>query len=437
MYQKYQPLPAEFFVKNRKRFASQMDPNSIAIFFSNDEMPRTGDTYYPFRQNNQLYYLSGLDQEETVLVIFPNCVKEGFETIAFIRQADAHLLTWEGYRLSKEQASEISGIKKIFWKEDLDRILREMILLADSVYLNYNENDHFLSPVKDIHVRMAEEIKSSYPMHQFKRARPILDAMMAIKSKEEIDTIRTAIAISGAAFKEGCSVVQSGAFEYEVEAALIGGFLKRGASGPAFAPIVASGADNCVLHYTKNNKELKDGDLILMDFGAEYGNYAADITRCVPVNGRFTPRQREVYEAVWGLMRIASGLLQPGVKLDQYQKDMGNYVSEALIALGLLDKEKVKNQSPEAPLYRKYFMHATSHFLGLDVHDVGGRYVALQEGMVLTVEPGIYIKEENIGIRLENDFLITEDGALDLCSEVPLHPEEIEVLVGKTNTSNK
>jgi Xaa-Pro aminopeptidase len=436
MYQKYQPLPAEFFVENRNKFAEQMAPNSIAIFFSNDEMPRTGDTFYPFRQNNQLYYLSGLDQEETVLVLFPNCIKEGFETVAFIRKADAHLLTWEGYRLSKEQAGQLSGIKKIFWKEDMNRILRELILLADNIYLNYNENDHFRSPVKDIHIRMAEEIRSSYPLHQFKRARPIIDAMMAIKSKEEIAVIKKAIAISGAAFKEGLSVVQPGNFEYEVEAALIGGFLKRGSAGAAFAPIVASGADSCVLHYTKNNKELKDGDLLLIDFGAEYGNYAADMTRCVPINGRFSPRQREVYESVWSLMRIAAGMLKPGVKLDEYQKEMGNYVSEALISLGLLDKEKVKRQDPESPLYRKYFMHSTSHFLGLDVHDVGGRYAALQPGMVLTVEPGIYIREENFGIRLENDFLITEDGALDLCSEVPIHPEEIEVLVGKTNTPN-
>lgn len=436
MNQKYQPLPAEFFVNNRKKFAEKMDPNSIAIFFSNDEMPRTGDTFYPFRQNNQLYYLCGLDQEETVLVMFPNCIKEGFETIAFIRKADAHLLTWEGHRLSKEQAEQLSGIKKIFWKEDMNRILRELILLADTIYLNYNENDHFHSPVKDVHIRMAEQIKSSYPLHQFKRARPILDSQMAIKTKVEIEAIKKAIAISGEAFKEGLSVVQPGAFEYEVEGALIGGFLKRGSVGPAFAPIIASGADSCVLHYTKNNKELKDGDILLIDFGAEYANYAADMTRCVPVSGRFSPRQLEVYEAVRGLMQNAAGLLQPGVKLDDYQKEMGSYVSEALIGLGLLDKEKVKNQSPDAPLYRKYFMHSTSHFLGLDVHDVGGRYTALKEGMVLTVEPGIYIKEENLGIRLENDFLITEDGALDLCAEIPLHPEEIEVLVGKTNTSN-
>lgn len=436
MYQKYKPLPAEFFTNNRKKFAEQMESNSIAIFFSNDEMPRTGDTFFPFRQNNQLYYLSGLDQEETVLVIFPNCKKQGFEEVAFIRRADEHLLTWEGYRLSKGQAQEISGIQKIFWKEDMDRILRELILLADTIYLNYNENDHYHSPVKDAHVRMAAVLKSSYPLHHFKRARPILDNMMAIKSSDEIDAIKKAITISGAAFKEGLSVVQAGALEYEVEAAIIGGFLKRGASGAAFPPIVASGADSCVLHYTKNNKELRAGDILLIDFGAEYGNYAADMTRCVPVNGRFSLRQRQVYEAVWGLMQIAAGLLRPGVKLDEYQKEMGSYVSEALIRLGLLDKESVKNQPIEAPLYRKYFMHSTSHYLGLDVHDVGGRYAELQAGMVLTVEPGIYIREENLGIRLENDFLITEGGALDLCSEVPLHPSEIEVLVGKTNTSN-
>lgn len=436
MYQKYKPLPVEFFINNRKRFAEKMAPNSIAIFYSNEEMPRTGDTFYPFRQNNQFYYLSGLDQEETVLVIFPNCKKNGFEEVAFIRRADAHLLTWEGYRLSKEQAEELSGIKKIFWKEDMARILREMILLAESVYLNYNENDHFHSPVKDIHVRMAEELKSSYPLHLFKRARPILDTMMAIKSEVEIYTMREAIAISGASFKESLSIVKPGAFEYEVEAALIGGFLKRGASGAAFKSIVASGGDSCVLHYTKNNKELKNGDLLLLDFGAEYGNYAADMTRCVPVSGCFSPRQRQVYEAVWNLMKIAAGLLKPGVRLDEYQKEMGIYVSEALIALGLLDKDKVKNQVPEAPLYKKYFMHSTSHFLGLDVHDVGGRYTELQSGMVLTIEPGIYIREENLGIRLENDFLVTEEGVLDLCSEVPIHPSELEALVGKTNTSN-
>jgi Xaa-Pro aminopeptidase len=426
---RYKAINPELFVLNRKRFAREMEPGTLAIFHSNDRMPRNGDTFYPFRQNSDLFYLCGLDQEETVLVLFPDCVKEGFQELVFIKKTNSYIARWEGKKYTKEDARRVSGIEKVYWLEDMDSILRELLFLSKGVYINVNENDHFSSPVPTADARYAHSLRERYPALELLRAQPILKKLAMIKSEYELPLIQEAVNITRKAFLRVMDMVRPGMMEYEIEAEITHEFIRNRANGHAYDPIIASGANSCVLHYVQNNQPCKDGDLLLMDFGAEYANYAADMTRVIPVNGRFTKRQREVYNAVLRVMKAAKALLVPGTQMTEYHQEVGKLMESELLGLGLLDKTDIKNQDPRYPAYKKYFMHGTSHHIGLDVHDLCNRYDPVQAGMVFTCEPGIYIEEEQIGIRLENDILVTDDKPVDLMDDIPVEAEEIEMLI--------
>ena len=426
---KYEVLPTELFELNRRRFVREMEPGSIAIFHSNDLMPRSGDSYFPFRQNADLFYLSGLDQEETVVVLFPDCVKEGFRELAFIKRTNDHIRRWEGEKYTKEQARAVSGIQRIHWLDEMDGILDELILLARNIYVNLNEHDHFRSEVPTRNLRFARQLKERYPAHQFQRAQPVLKKLAMIKTTYEVEVIRQSIDITGKAFNRVLKMVRPEVAEFEIEAEITHEFLRNRANGHAYEPIIASGANSCVLHYVQNNRVCADGDLLLLDFGAEYANYAADLSRTIPVSGRFTRRQRAVYDSVLSVLKAARQMLVPGVLLEEYHKEVGKLMESELVGLGLLDAADIKNQDKNFPAYKRYFMHGTSHHLGLDVHDRGSRYDPIQAGMVFTCEPGIYIPEEDLGIRLENDILVTDHGPIDLMAEIPIEAEEIEELM--------
>ena len=427
---KYEKIPSELFKLNRQRFMAQMRPNSIAIFQSNDLMPRSGDTTFTFRQNADLFYLSGLDQEETVLVLFPNCPKgKSFEEVVFTRATNDYIRVWEGYKYTREQAAEISGVANVLWTDAIPSILNELILLADTVYLNPNENDRAHHGTDDKNTAYAKSFPKQYPSHTILRSQPILKGLRMIKSQHEIAQIQKACDITEKAFRAVLAETKVGQNEYEVEALITYHYLKNGASGHAYNPIVASGENACILHYNDNCRPLKNGDVLLLDVGAEYANYAADLSRSIPVNGRFSPRQRQVYDAVLRVKNFAETLLVVGNQIDAYHKEVGHFMESELIGLGLLTAEQVKHQHPNAPAYKKYFPHGTSHHLGLDVHDLCNRYEIFQAGMIYTCEPGIYIPEEGIGIRLEDDILLTADGNINLMKNIPIHPEEIEELM--------
>jgi len=426
---RYRALDSELYKLNRKRFTRKMMPDSIAIFHSNDLMPRSGDTYYPFRQNAGLFYLSGLDQAETVVVLFPNCIKEGFEEVAFVKKTNEYIATWEGQKYTKEEARKVSGIERVYWLDEMDNILHELILLAKRIYVNLNEHDRFHSEVLNRDQRFTNDLIKRYPAHKYHRSQPILKKLMMIKSPLEVDAIQEAIQITGQAFQRVLEFVKPGVKEYEIEAEIIHEFIRNGATGHAYDPIIAAGDNSCVLHYIDNNKVCQNGDLILLDFGAEYANYAADLTRVIPTNGQFSARQREVYEAVLRVLKAAKQLLVPGTTLEEYHREVGRLMESELIGLQLLDKKDVSQQSSDRPLYKQYFMHGTSHHLGLNVHDLSNRYDPIQAGMVFTCEPAIYIREERIGIRLENDILVTDDGPIDLMKHIPIEADEIEELM--------
>ncbi len=427
---KYQKLPVELFKLNRKRFIEQMKPNSIAIFHSNDLMPRSGDTFFTLRQNADLFYLSGLDQEETVVVLFPNCPKgKAFDEVVFTRATSDYIRVWEGYKYTQEQVRDISGIQTVFWTDAIDSVLNELVLLADTVYLNGNENDRAASDVLCRNTRLAKEFAEKYPMHTIIRSQPIMKKLRMIKSQFEVDVMQTACDITNQAFRSVLANTKVGMNEYEVEALITYEYMRRGASGHAYNPIVASGENACILHYNDNCRPLKDGDVLLLDVGAEYGNYAADLSRSIPVNGRFTPRQRQVYDAVLRVKKFAESMLVVGNNLTDYSNEVGKFMESELIGLGLLDKIAVANQNPDRPLYKRYFPHGTSHHLGLDVHDLCERYVTFEAGMVFTCEPGIYIPEEGLGIRIEDDLVITNDQPFNLMREIPIEAEEIEELM--------
>ncbi|MEM9918332.1 MAG: aminopeptidase P N-terminal domain-containing protein [Bacteroidota bacterium] len=426
---KYEALNPEMFKLHRRRFMQQLQPQSIAIFNSNDRMPRNGDQFFPFRQNSHFFYLCGIDQEKSVLVLFPDCVKSDFRELLFIRKGSEKLATWEGQQLDKRGASEMSGIPKVYWLEEMEVILHELILMAQNIYINTNENDHFRSKLQTRDLRFAQSLRERYPAHNYQRAQPILKKLGMLKSAYELPLIQHAIQITGQAFKRVCEFVRPGVMEYEIEAEIIHEFIRRRANGHAYSPIVASGANACVLHYNDNNQRCHHGEVLLLDFGAEYANYAADLSRCLPVSGRFSERQRQVYEAVLRVMQTATQLLVPGMTLEEYHKEVGQLMESELIGLKLLSRETVRQQNPDRPAYKKYFMHGTSHHLGLDVHDLADRYMPIQAGMVFTVEPGIYIPEEQLGIRLENNILVTDEGPIDLTANIPVEVEAIEELM--------
>ncbi len=423
---KYHPIPAELFAFNRRRYIQLLKADSLAIFYANDSLPRSGDTFFPFRQNSELFYLTGIEQPETVLVLFPSCIKDGFEEVVFVRQNEERLSRYEGDQLTKADVRRISGVARVHWLEEMDTILHELLLLAKRVYVNLDEHDRFQSPVLTRNQRLAKELQANYPAHKYHRSGPLLKRLRMIKSPVEVELIQQAVNITGTAFEEVLKMVEPGVHEYEVEAEITAAFLRQRATGHAYEPIIASGTNTCVLHYIQNNRPCRDGDLLLLDFGAEYANYAADLTRTIPVNGRFSDRQRKVYDAVLRVQQAAIKLLLPGASLEDYHQEVGKLMEEELLQLGLLDKTDVKNQDPARPAYKRYFMHGTSHHLGLDVHDLSERYLPVQAGMVFTCEPGIYIPEEKIGIRLENNILVTDHGPKDLTQRIPIEAEAIE-----------
>ncbi len=428
---KYTPLSKEFHSRNRKNYASRLKPGSIAVFNSNDILPTNADGTLPLRQNNDLLFLSGIDQEESILVIMPDFYDKKYREVLFLRETNEHIAIWEGHKFTKEDARNISGIQTVLWLSDFANVFNTLMAEAEHVYLNSNEHIRAEVVVETRDARFLDWCRKKYPLHHYERSAPIMHDLRSVKSSEEIAQMQKACDITEKGFRRILSFVKPGVWEYEIEAEYAHEFLKNRSRGFAYTPIIASGRNACVLHYIENSRECRDGDVLLMDVGAEYGNYNADMTRSIPVSGKFTDRQRQVYDAVLRVMREAMGMLRPGNVIPEYHKEVGKVMESELLGLGLLDKTDVKNQHPDKPAYKKYFMHGTSHHIGLDVHDVPNIYQKMKEGMVFTVEPGIYILEENLGIRLENNVVIRENGLDDLMKNIPLEADEIETLMNQ------
>ena len=428
---RYKPLPASFFSRNRERLLERIPTNCAVLITSNDILPTNADGVMPFRQNNGLYYLTGIDQEETTLLLAPQFPDEDLRELLFLKKTNEHIKVWEGQKLTQKEGSELSGITKVKWSENLEATLASVLPHVEEIYLYRNEQDRSESPVETRNDKLIHFIKQQYPLHPLRRLAPILGDLRTCKVSEELLMIREACKITREGFESVAFELKPGMYEYEVEALWSYEFLRRGSRGFAYRPIVASGKNSCVLHYLENDRRMESGDVVLMDVGAEYGNYNADLTRVLPVNGQFTPRQRAVYEAVLNVKYAASELLVAGSNLNDYQKTVGKYMEEELIKLGLLDKDEVARQDEENPLYRKYFMHGISHHLGLDVHDVPSRYQEFKVGMVFTVEPGIYIPEENLGIRLEDDVIVMNGTSDNLMWDIPIEIQEIEEMMRK------
>lgn len=426
---KYAPLPSNLFVKNRKNLSKLLNPESLVVFHSNDITPTSADGVRPFIQQTDLFYLCGIDQEESILVLFPDCLEEKHREILFIKETSELIAIWEGHKHTKEEAQEISGIKTVYWLSKFENIFPMLAFEAQNIYLNTNEHARAIPEVETRDSRFLKLCKEKYPLHNYKRVAPLMQYLRAIKSEYEVDAIQTACDITEKAFRRVLGFVKPGVWEFEIEAEIIHEFIRNRSRRPAYDSIIASGASSCILHYITNDKQCQDGDLLLMDFGCEYANYAADLTRTIPVNGKFSQRQKDVYNAVLRVQKKAIEMLVPGNYLKDYQKEISLEIEKELISLGLLDAQKVKEQNPDQPLYRKYFMHGVSHYLGLDVHDYGSTKRKFEAGMVFTCEPGIYIREENIGIRIENNILITEDGNVDLMKNIPKEVEEIEEIM--------
>jgi len=426
---KYNRIDASLFIENRKRFAKNMLPNSLAIFVSNDDMPRNGDQFFPFRQSSDMFYLTGIDQAKSILMMYPDSNRENMLEILFTEETSEEIAIWYGKKYSKDEASETSGIKRVEWLDKFEGILADLMANADNVYLNINENIRYASPVETSELRFVKWLKQRYPLHEYKRSAPIIGRLRTIKMPQEVALMQEACDITEKAFRRVLRFVKPGVMEYEVEAEIIHEFIRNRANGHAYYPIIASGASACVLHYVENNKVCKDGDLLLLDIGAEYANYSGDLSRTIPVNGKFSDRQKQCYNAVLRSMKEAIKMLRPGTTIDAYHSKVQDVLEKEMIGLGLFSEEDVKNQNPEKKLRDKYYMHGTSHFMGLDVHDVGFKQEILQPGMVFSCEPGIYILEEGIGIRIENDILVTENEPVDLMKNIPIEIEEIEDLM--------
>jgi Xaa-Pro aminopeptidase len=423
---KYDLITSQLFTTNRKRFVKEMLPKSIAIFVSNDEWPYNGDALHPFKQNSNIVWLSGITQEKTMVILFPDCPDPKFREVLVLERPNELKEKWDGKRLRAAEARAISGITTILWLDSLDSLLQTWVHLSDNIYLDSNENDRKATDIKSNDYRYIDQMKGAYPLHQFHRSARILKKLRAIKTKYEIDQVQKAIDITGITFKRLLGFIRPGVYEYEIEAEIWHEFLRNRATRPAYHSIIASGDNARTLHYISNNGRCESGDLILMDFGAEYANYCADLTRTVPVNGKFTKRQKEVYNACLHLHDYAKSLLKPGITIVDYTDKVGAEASRTFIKIGLLRASDVKNQDPEQPLYRKYLYHGISHHLGLDVHDLGTRTEPIREGMLFTVEPGIYIEEEKMGIRIENNCWITRNGNKDLMKHIPITVDEIE-----------
>ena len=426
---RYNPLPAEFYTAARARFCAMMLPRSVAVFASNDIYPTSADGHMPFKQASDIFYLSGVDQEESVLVLFPDAFQSSHREMLFLKETSETIAIWEGAKLSKEEARRNTGVQTIFWLKDFDRVMRVIANEADIFYLNNNEHTRATIEVETREARLNKWMETQFPLHKKERSAPIMHTLRAVKTQHEISQLQSAIDITRKGFERVMKFVKPGVKEYEVEAEYLHEFIRSGSRGFAYTPIIASGFNACVLHYIDNDKLCHEGDILLMDVGAEYGNYNADMTRCIPVSGRFTQRQKDVYNSVLSVMKSAKDLLKPGVFLHDYHKQVGELMTRELVNLKLITMDEVKNQNPDAPAYKKYFMHGTSHFLGLDVHDVGHWNLPVAAGNVFTVEPGIYIREENLGIRLENNIVITPDGHVDMFEQFPIEAEEIEQMM--------
>jgi Xaa-Pro aminopeptidase len=423
---RYQKLSAQHYINNRNRFTSELQHGGLAIFCSNDIYPTSADGHMPFKQASDIFYLSGVDQEETILVLFPDSFNKQYREILFLKETSETIAVWEGAKLTKDEARAQTGIHTIYWVSDFEKILNTIISEASCVYLNSNEHTRAVIEVETREMRFSKWFKEKYPNHQIERSAPLLHKLRAVKDEEEIAQLQRAIDITRSSFERVMKFVKPGVMEYEIEAEYSHEFLRNGSRGFAYTPIIASGYSACVLHYIDNDKRCADGDLLLMDVGAEYGNYNADMTRCIPVNGRFTPRQKDVYNAVLRVMKAAKAILRPGVILMDYHRQVGELMQKELVDLGLITMNDIKNQNPEWPAYKRYFMHGTSHFLGLDVHDVGHWSKPVEVGNVFTVEPGIYIREESLGIRIENNIVITQNGNDDMFKDFLIEVEEIE-----------
>ncbi|MDN3688957.1 aminopeptidase P family protein [Cyclobacterium jeungdonense] len=426
---RYEPAPASLYKTNRKKIVNKLPSKSIAVFHSNDILPTNADGTMKFRQNNDLLYLCGIDQEETILVICPDFPDPSLREILFIKPTSEHIAIWEGYKFTKQEASSLSGIASVKWTTEFEAVFHKLMALTKHVFLNTNDHLRADVTVESRDARFIKKCKTRHPLHEYHRISPMMHTFRGVKEREEIVQIQKACTITEKAFRRVLEFVKPGVKEYEIEAEFVHEFLKSGSRGFAYEPIIASGKNACVLHYIENNAICQDGEVILFDVGAEYGNYNADMSRALPVNGRFTKRQRQVYDAVLRVQREAINLLRPGVSIQAYHKEVGLIMQSELVNLGLIDQTDIKNQDSDNPAYKKYFMHGTSHHLGLDVHDVGTMYEPIQSGMVFTVEPGIYILEEDLGIRLENNIVIGDRDNTDLMETIPIDPEEIETLM--------
>jgi Xaa-Pro aminopeptidase len=428
---KYLPLNPGIFVNNRERFIGRMQKNSIAIFVSNDEVPMNGDANYHFKQNSDVFWLSGVTQEDSMVILFPDNPDPKYREVLVLVRPNEMKEKWDGKRLRVNEAQEMSGIKTIVWLDSIDALLQPWIHLADNIYLDSNENDRKANLVRSRDYRFIDEMKSRYPLHNYLRAAKIMKELRAIKTALEIEVLQKAIDITDNTFRRLLQFIKPGVMEYEIEAEIFHSFLSQRATGAAYGSILASGDRARTLHYVSNDAECKSGELILMDFGAEYGGYCADLTRTVPVNGKFGRRQKTVYNACLHLHDYAKSLLKPGISIVDYTDKVGEEATQQFLKIGLLRKSEVKNEDPENRAYRKYLYHGISHHLGIDVHDLGTRTEPIKAGMVFTVEPGIYIEEEQMGVRIENNLWITKNGNKDLMKNIPITAEEIEALMKK------
>jgi len=428
---RYKNISSELFISNRKRLVKELKSNSLVALNANDIMPTNSDGSMRFRQNSDLFYLSGVDQEETILVLCPDFPDKKYREVLFVRETSDLIATWEGHKLTKEEAREQTGIETVLWLSEFPRLFNTMMVMGDTEHVYLNTNDHYRadSAVETRESRFVKNCREKYPLHKYERLAPIMHRLRSVKSKYEIDLLQKACDITEKGFRRVLKFVKPGVKEYEIEAEWAHEFLKNTSRGFAYEPIIASGANACVLHYIENSMACKDGDMLLLDVGAEYANYNADLTRTIPVNGKFTKRQKDVYNAVLHVMREAFKMLKPGEHYFNYHKEVQKIMESELIGLKLLDKKDIRNQHKDKPLFMKYFMHGTGHQLGLDVHDVGSMYHKMQVGQVWTVEPGIYIREEGLGIRIEDNVVIQKNGILDLMKNFPVEVEEIEEIM--------
>ena len=431
---KYLPLNPEIFIQNRKKFIAKMDSNSIAIFNSNDELPANGDALLPFKQNSDLFWLTGIEQEDTMLILFPDNPDAKYREVLVLVRPNELKEKWDGHRLTAKEGKEISGIETIVWLDVIDGMVQPWIHLADAIYLNTNENDRKANFINVRDYRFTAFMRERYPLHNYKRSAKILRELRAIKSYLEVEVIQKAIDITENTFRRLLQFIKPGVMEYEIEAEIYHSFLSQRSTGPGYSSIIASGDRARTLHYVSNNNECKDGELLLMDFGASYGNYNADLTRTIPVNGKFGRRQKTVYNACLHLHHYAASILKPGISINDYTEKIGDEATIVFQKIGLLKKTEIKNEDPSNRAYRKYLYHGISHHLGIDVHDLGTKNEPIKPGMVFTIEPGIYIEEEKMGVRIENNFWITKNGNKDLMKNIPITAEEIETLMKRSNS---